>query len=363
MNAEAGGPSEAIIVLGMHRSGTSALTGVLGQLGIYTGPLLIPGIENVNAKGFWEHPEIVDVHDRLLESLGSSWHDVKPMPAGWWLADNVAPYKAEIQAILKRDFLSQSRWVLKDPRICRLLPLWRDILTGLTIKARYIISLRHPLAVAASVQKRDGLPIEHGCLVWLAYMMDVERWTRTETRCFVFYDRLVNNWRKEMAHVADTLGLDLRLDDSAMLAKVDAFIDPLMRHHALTSADTVHPAVTCAQHCYASLDESDSEAGFGRAMDDVYPEYTRLAGLVGPWSDAINLLQRNEMHARAETAFHQQQFEKEIARIKSSVSWRITAPLRASWNLVLRPALEGLGLLRPLNPIHLPSCRIEKHRH
>ena len=72
--------SRSIIVLGMHRSGTSALTGVLSYLGADPGPSLIPGIEGINPKGFWEHSEIVKVHNNLLTALGSSWDDERALP-------------------------------------------------------------------------------------------------------------------------------------------------------------------------------------------------------------------------------------------------------------------------------------------
>ncbi len=360
MNTATAITSEAVIVLGVHRSGTSALTGTLGQMGLYPGPSLIPGIKDVNAKGFWEHPGIVDVHDRLLESLGSSWHDVKPMRAGWWLADDVAPFRAEIEAILERDFVSQSRWVVKDPRICRILPLWQVILANLAIKTRYLITLRHPLAVAASLEKRDEIPMAHGCLLWLAYMMESERYTRQEQRSFVSYDRLVCDWRKEIAKITDELGLDLGKDNPAT---IDAFIDPSLRHHNLFFPDHDHPAITAAIDCFTRLEASHSEEEIILAMDDSRPEYERLVRLVNPWSDAINTLRYRETQARAETALHKLQYEKEIARIKSSISWRITAPLRASWNLVLYPILGRLGLHGSKQTNHRLPLRSEKHRH
>ena len=75
--------NRALIVLGMHRSGTSAFSGVLNLLGVDLGAHLLPA-SNTNQSGYWEHEEIVAVHDRLLMALGSSWDDPSPLPPNWW---------------------------------------------------------------------------------------------------------------------------------------------------------------------------------------------------------------------------------------------------------------------------------------
>ena len=140
--------SLSLVVLGMHRSGTSALTGVFAKLGAYPGPSLVPGIAEVNAKGFWEHSGIVDIHERLLESLHTSWHDVACLPPNWWLTPNAGRFASEIRTLLERDYIGHAFWVVKDPRMCRLLPVWTPILAEKDIEARYLIALRNPLEVS-----------------------------------------------------------------------------------------------------------------------------------------------------------------------------------------------------------------------
>ncbi|HLA78133.1 MAG TPA: sulfotransferase family protein, partial [Vicinamibacteria bacterium] len=74
--------SVAVVVLGMHRSGTSALTGLLGLLGVELGSNLHPANE-FNQAGYFEHLDLLDVHERLFRALGSSWDDPRPLPLGW----------------------------------------------------------------------------------------------------------------------------------------------------------------------------------------------------------------------------------------------------------------------------------------
>ncbi len=81
---------QAILVLGMHRSGTSALTRVLNLLGAELGSRLMPAVSGNNENGFWENQDAVDIHEALLSDLGRNWHDIREMPAGWAASDAAA---------------------------------------------------------------------------------------------------------------------------------------------------------------------------------------------------------------------------------------------------------------------------------
>src|SRR5688572_8066947 len=99
----------------MHRSGTSALTAVLSMLGITPGNNLQPPIADVNSKGFWEHEEVVVLHEQLLGALGSSWHDERPLPDKALNSPDVVQLRQKIVGILRRDFNSEPMWLIKDP--------------------------------------------------------------------------------------------------------------------------------------------------------------------------------------------------------------------------------------------------------
>ena len=159
--------NKAVIVLGMHRSGTSVLTGVLSMLGIDPGRRLMSAQADVNPRGFWEHSEIVELHDQMLETLGSSWDDVALLPELWWKKPEVVPFKSKLINIIRRDFEKSPLWLLKDPRLCRLLPLWLEILHELGSKPCFIICMRNPFEVGASLSKRDGIIVGEAYLLWL----------------------------------------------------------------------------------------------------------------------------------------------------------------------------------------------------
>src|SRR5579864_81175 len=165
--------STALVVLGMHRSGTSALTGMLHHLGVALGERLMPATID-NPRGYWEHTDIVAAHDRLLSALGSAWDDIRPLPGGFEHGEPAADGRRELAAIVRRDFAEAPLWALKDPRLCRLMPLWSMLFDEERISPRYILALRHPLDVAASLDARDGISTPRALLLWLGHLLDAE---------------------------------------------------------------------------------------------------------------------------------------------------------------------------------------------
>src|SRR4051794_27736950 len=79
---QSSGTAQAVLVLGMHRSGTSAMAGALALCGFATGSDLMPAAAD-NPKGFWEHAGVVAIHERLLRALDRPWHDPRPLPDDW----------------------------------------------------------------------------------------------------------------------------------------------------------------------------------------------------------------------------------------------------------------------------------------
>ena len=121
-----GPPPEALLILGMHRSGTSALTRILNLLGVELGSNLMPPSQD-NRAGYWEHDDLVRLHNELLHGLGSFWADVRPLPEGDLGGERTAGFRTRILVVLARDFADSPLWGFKDPRLCRLLPLWETI--------------------------------------------------------------------------------------------------------------------------------------------------------------------------------------------------------------------------------------------
>ncbi len=228
----ADGRQLGVLVLGMHRSGTSALTRLLALHGIALGDALLPAAAD-NPTGFWEHREVVALHERLLAALGRAWDDPRALPRDW--LDHPAAWEAQagIGALLDREFAGHPAWAVKDPRLCRFVPLWRRAMAERGIDAVAVFALRHADEVAASLEARDGLPRGVGHLLWARYLLDALAGSEGMARHAIRYDALLADWQGAVRAFVDATGL--RLPHPADPDSVAAFLSPTLRHHAATS--------------------------------------------------------------------------------------------------------------------------------
>lgn len=325
-----------IIVLGMHRSGTSALTGTLNLLGVELGTSLIPASPEVNAKGFWEHAPIVAIHERLLETLGSAWHDERPLPEEWWEQPDVQPFRQELLEMLQREFGSLPLWGLKDPRLCRLLPLWLPILQEFSCQPLFILIARHPDEVAASLERRDGFHMEKSHLLWLQHFLEAERNSRGQPRVLVTYDQLLADWRGTMSRVGKALSLPMNPGDLVTQAKIDAFLEPGLRHcHPLDQSVREEERLRQLAHSLYRLCGNTSDPDLLRPeLETAARETAAITRLIAPWASRLLSLWpiRDELAATRERLADREKLvsllQKEILRIKSTFSWQVTKPLR-----------------------------------
>ncbi|HWS78705.1 MAG TPA: hypothetical protein VN205_10080, partial [Thermomonas sp.] len=197
---------KGLLVLGMHRSGTSALTRLLNLHGAALGDDLMPAGHD-NPSGFWELREAVAIHERLLAALGMTWDDPRALPAHW--ADGEAALRAseEIGALIERNFAGEALWAIKDPRLCRFAPLWSRAMRARGIEPRAILLARHPAEVAHSLQARDGLPAPVGNLLWARHLLDAVAGSEGMPRCLVRYADLLQDWRGTIVRIERSLGI------------------------------------------------------------------------------------------------------------------------------------------------------------
>lgn len=132
---------KAVLVLGIARSGTSALSGVLECLGIPFGEGLKPPDE-WNPKGNFEHDELSQANQSIFRALDSHWSDETPLPEDWMDRDEVRTQRERIQGLLKETYAEFSVFGLKDPRLCLLLPLYIEALAALDIKPHLMVTYR-----------------------------------------------------------------------------------------------------------------------------------------------------------------------------------------------------------------------------
>jgi len=277
---------QIVFVLGMHRSGTSALTGALTLLGAPK-PATPMADQEENAKGFFESIPVMEINDAILAAGGSAWDDWGPIAL---MQGPTKETREQIQAVLRQEFGDAPFVALKDPRICRLLPWWAEAAeaTGLTCHA--VLPYRHPLEVAESLHIRNGLSIAEGILLWLRYVLDAEYASRGIPRAFITMAELLENWRGCLQGVALKLGIDWPVSVDAASKKIQSFLDADLRHQR-RFADTLatHPLlVGWAASAYGGLEalrRGDTVAN-RKALDRVREEFDRVSRLVAPAAKA-----------------------------------------------------------------------------
>ena len=262
---------QAIIVLGMHRSGTSALAGVLGLLGARLPAKQMPP-QSDNPKGFFEFEKIMAIHDRMLVTAGTTWFGIDRISDEWFSSPAAASFCDELATAVQEDYDTAALFVLKDPRICRLMPIWRQVLSRLGVEPRFAITIRNPLEVARSLERRNGLPLEHGFILWLRHLLEAERETRGARRVFVHYEELLH----EPSRMAEQIGAQLGFD-AILLAKhserdIVAFIDPAMRHHVAEISEleprrAFYPLLLEASRAFTELIRSPTDEDAQRRLD------------------------------------------------------------------------------------------------
>ncbi|MDZ4370699.1 MAG: hypothetical protein U1C74_04670, partial [Phenylobacterium sp.] len=221
----------AYLVLGMHRSGTSAVTQLLALAGASLPAHVMPGDEH-NAKGYFEPWKIAIFNDERLRAAGSAWDDPFAFPYPALPDDEDRAWTERAAALFDQEFPKAAWPLMKDPRATVLLPLWRRVLDDRGVAVRCVIPVRHPLAVAGSLRRRDGFAAEKSVLVWSAYMLAAEAYTRDLPRAFVGYDALLADWRAEVGRIEAAHGAPLPRLTAAAAKRIDTFLTPELRHNA-----------------------------------------------------------------------------------------------------------------------------------
>ena len=226
----------ALVVAGMHRSGTSAMARLLSLSGA-TLPERVMAPADDNPAGFWEPWEMVALNDRILASLESSWDDVFALGAAARAAAVKSTFLGEARALVRANYGAADLLVIKDPRTSVLVPFWHEVLTDKGVKPVFVIMVRNPLAVAQSLAKRNGYSVQKSVLLWTSYMLAVERDTRGLDRVFISYDAMLEDWRTALSSVETALGQALPRAAADAAADIDGFLNHAHRHHEASAGD------------------------------------------------------------------------------------------------------------------------------
>jgi hypothetical protein len=370
-------PRKAILVLGMHRSGTSAVAGVISGLGAASPKTpLVP--QDDNPRGFFESATLVAAHNDLLASAASRWDDWRQFDPLWFRTRESEEHRQKIRMLLVEEFGGEPLICIKDPRICRFVPFVCAILAEMNYSPVAVLPVRNPLEVALSLQRRDNIALSTSVLLWLRHVLDAEFYSRHMPRCFLSYEDLLTDWRRQMERVAETTGIGWPDRSDLSASQIDDFLSADLRHERFPfDAATDHPAVVpLARDAYDALTDIVSHGESKEMLDRLdrlraeFDEACRtfapaLAEAVEAQRDLAS--ERDSLRsgrddlavARDGLRASQDVLADELDRLKAerdsyvaecgrliaardallaSTSWRLTAPLR-----MVRAALAGPG--------------------
>jgi hypothetical protein len=298
----------AVVVLGMHRSGTSALAGVLARLGCDLPTQMMPANE-FNPKGFYESILAYNLNDAILASGGSGWDDWQAFNPDWIRAPQAPGFLERGVEVLAEEYGNSPLFVLKDPRICRLMPFWAQLFETCAVQPLYVNTHRSPVEVARSLQKREGWPLNAGLLLWLRHVLEAEAGSRESPRCFTSYDRLLDNWGAVIETIQRETGIAFPRTPGNSEVEVEAFLSNSLRHssEAVDSISDNPVIVKWVGATYEILERwatqgetAGDQAKDHAALDAIRADFDSLTPLFGPQVQALRQQQAETAQALTE---------------------------------------------------------------
>jgi Sulfotransferase family len=270
-----------ICVTGMGRCGTSLTTAIIGLLGVHLGPTerMLSANPDDNARGYWEQQEIYEINEEILRAFGGTWGRPPELPPGWERSPALAEVRDRARGSLTTLFdTREQRWAWKDPRAAVTLPLWRDLIGEMD----YVLCVRHPADVAASLAKRDTeeLDFDDSVALWLHYMRAALENTQGHRRLILCYEDYFTDTDRQIQRLAEFVcGPGTQLSDD-IRDRVESFIEPALWHNRDSVEETDHARAISpkAADLYACLSK--------HASDDLsVPEHdARNQSLLAGWS-------------------------------------------------------------------------------
>jgi len=212
-----------IIVLGMHRSGTSMVTGLINSMGAYFGNSRIDiGANEENPKGFWERRDVRDINDEILKMANADWNRLSKLDFLRITNDQRKQINTSIKKIIL-ELDAHRPWVIKEPRLCMTFPYWKPFLD----KPLIVFIHRDPIQIAQSLQTRNNFPINHGISLWEEYIESAFHSVKDIPKIILYHRDFYEDPIKATVSLFHSLqnngvvGLKIPSDK-----EIEAFIDP-----------------------------------------------------------------------------------------------------------------------------------------
>jgi hypothetical protein len=342
-----------VVVLGMHRSGTSSAAGALVRLGA-AAPQHLMAPSAHNERGFWESPVILDLNDAVLAAGGSDWKDWRKFDIAKIRKADADVLRVRAKEALAEEFGDVGFAVMKDPRMCRLMPFWGPVFADAKWSVRALLPVRSPLEVARSLNCRDRLGPAYGCLLWLRHVLDAELETRGMARAVLDWPQFLGDHRKALARVNEQWGLIWPHWHEDAFSKVDEFVSAdLRRQHTSETELAAHPAVNdLVRRTYAAMIDLVQDSGDScvlKRLDDLRTGFGTASAIFDlPMREIVEETDRVRSEAAAEIARAEDVMDRgkrksrDSTKIRARFRWKARSKAPAS----PRPSAKELNAIR-----------------
>jgi len=220
-----------IVILGMHRSGTSVITRGLEVLGVELGNNLHPAGHD-NPTGFWEDKECLEINNELLSHLNSSYDSLSDTSNKLFRDSAVDSLSLRAVNLVCRKLSEHNGlWGFKDPRTCRTLNFWKNVFNIVNCKTSFVIVVRNPVSVASSLEVRNKTPREKSYFLWLQHNISAILGTCGSPRVVVDYDRFLESPLFQLQRISRVLDLQSPdLNDDRVSGYLEKFVNKRLRH-------------------------------------------------------------------------------------------------------------------------------------
>lgn len=263
-----------IFVLGMHRSGTSAITRVLALCEALL-PTDLMGAYESNPRGHWEPLEALKLNEEFLSQQGSSWDDpTLHLEHKYIQLHDRALFIAKIRRFLLRS-AGEKPLVIKEPRITVLADYWFEAAQAAGMEVKVVVSVRHPNEIIASLVARDKISVELASTLYTKYSLLAERNSRNYARVFVGYENLLHNWRQEMTRVSKLLFLEMRDRNET---EIDQFLSPELHRQrdSRTPEDWIFGNTWMSNIHEVLLTAAEGSECDHETLDEIYNSFSSL---------------------------------------------------------------------------------------
>ena len=226
-NAAAEAKRPVIVVIGMHRSGTSMAANIVHALGANMGDRHF-NVSPENAKGHWERPMVVGFNDRIFSYFNRDWGQsshILTLPEHWLGAPFIKGLRREAAQWLSDEMKKVALYGFKDPRTSLLLKFWEQVFDDVGASPHYIFCARSPAQVARSLAKRDGMEKVQAECRWMNYNVEAIRAIGSSPVCILPYER----WFDDPESNTNNLLNFLRLPEPSPMVLYN-IIDTELRH-------------------------------------------------------------------------------------------------------------------------------------